>query len=420
MSSAQIDPSNPDLHSYAYESNPEPTLAWLREHDPVHWSQHGYWFVTRYEDVRAVLGDPARFSSQKAGFGANNPIGKDAGGANGGRGKKTSDAEKTMSKGLALSFNQQDPPDHARVRKLVNQAFSRREISERADKIQAVVDALMADVKAKGEFDLITDFAFHLPIIVASDIIGIPSEDRDLFRRNFELAARLMAPKRSEEEWAEALTGAKWQSKYMGELIASRAKEPRADLISALIQASEDDQKLTGGEVASAIMTIFTAAGTTTERMISSGAFLLLTHPEQLAALRADHGLMDNVLEEILRFHHPNQSTSTNRRATQDVELGGKTIRAGDTVRVSLGSANRDAAQFEDPDAFNIQRTGTKHMSFGFGIHFCLGSALARYETKAALEALLLGLNAIELVTHNPVKDPDRPDRYKEIRVRIA
>jgi len=413
MSSAQPDLSSPDLHSYAFESNPEPTLAWLREHDPVHWSRHGYWFITRYDDVRAVLGDPERFSSQKAGFGANNPIGKDAG-------AKGSEAEKTMSKGLALSFNQQDPPDHTRVRTLVNQAFSRREITERADRIQAVVDELMATVRAKGEFDLITDFAFHLPIIVASDIIGIPSEDRDLFRRNFELAARLMAPKRSEEEWAEALTGARWQSKYVGALIASRAKEPRDDLISALIQASEDDQKLTGGEVASAIMTIFTAAGTTTERMISSGAYLLLTHPEQLNALRADPGLMSNALEEILRFHHPNQSTSTNRRATQDVELGGKTIRAGDTVRVSLGSANRDGGQFDGADEFDITRSGSKHMSFGFGIHFCLGSALARYETQAALHALLLGPDRLELITQNPVKDPDRPDRYREIRVRIS
>lgn len=417
MSSAQTRPSKPDLHSYAFESNPEPTLAWLREHDPVHWSQHGYWLVTRYEDVRAVLGDPERFSSQKAGFGANNPIGKDAAGK---QASRVSDAEKTMSRGLALSFNQQDPPDHSRVRALVNQAFSRREISERADKIQAVVDELMAKVRAKREFDLITDFAFHLPIIVASDIIGIPAEDRDLFRRNFELAARLMAPKRSEEEWAEALKGAKWQSSYMGDLIASRAREPREDLISALIQASEEDRKLTGGEVASAIMTIFTAAGTTTERMISSGAFLLLTHPEQLAALRADHSLMDNVLEEILRFHHPNQSTSTNRRATEDVELGGKLIRAGDTVRVSLGSANRDGARFDRPDVFDITRTGTRHMSFGFGIHFCLGSALARYETKAALEALLLRDDRLELVTTSPVKDPNRPDRYKEIRVRIS
>lgn len=435
MSTSMSAPAaQPDLHSYDFENDPVGTLTWLRENDPVHWSQHGYWLVSRYEDVRRVLGDAKAFSSSKAGFGANNPLGKtdaakpknnksstEKGGKKGDN--KDSAAEKSLSKGLALSFNQQDPPDHTRVRALVNSAFSRREITERTDQIEAVIAQLMAAAHAKGEFDLVTDFAFHLPIIVAADIIGIPASDRDLFRRNFELAGRLMAPKRSDEEWAEALEGARWQSAYMSKLISARREDPRNDLISALLQACEEDDRLTGGEVASAIMTIFTAAGTTTERMISTGAYLLLSHPAQLAALRADPSLIDSALEEILRFHHPTQSTSTYRRATCDVELGGKTIKAGDTVRVSLGAANRDPEMFDRPEEFDIQRStagaGGKHMSFGFGIHFCLGSALARYESKAALQALLLGPQELELVTQTPVKDPSRPDRYKEIRVRF-
>ena len=213
-----------------------------------------------------------------------------------------------------------------------------------------------AGAAAKGRFDLITDFAFHLPIIVASEIIGIPADDREAFRAAFELTGRLMAPKRSEESWAEALEAGRWVGRYVRDLIAARRAAPRDDLVSALIAAEDERGALSDAELSSAISTIYTAAGATTERMISSGLYLLLSHPDQWQALVADRALVGGAIEEILRYHHPTQSTSTNRRCTEDVALRGKTLKAGDTVRVGLGAANRDPAVFPDPDRFDIRR----------------------------------------------------------------
>jgi pimeloyl-[acyl-carrier protein] synthase len=280
--------------------------------------------------------------------------------------------------------------------------------------IRELVDAL----DQRESFDLVEDFAFHIPIIVASEIIGIPSTDREQFRRAFERTAVLMAPKQSEESWAQGLEAGRWIGRYIRSLITERREAPTGDLISALIEAEEEGSRLTEAELSSAISTIYTAAGTTTERLISSGIMLLLTHPDQWEAVKADHKLIDPALEEMLRFHHPLQSTSTNRRCTVDTEIGGKTIRAGDTVRVGLGAANRDPDVFTNPDRFDIHRKmPAPLLSFGAGPHFCIGAALVRFETRLAFEAVVDRWPGMRLLTENPVKDPKRPDRYKELRV---
>jgi cytochrome P450 len=402
----------PDLYDYAFENDPIATLNRLRAADPVHWSRHGFWYLTRYEDCAAVLKDPVRFSSSAAGWGGANPLAqaRTAGGQ--------SRTEQGLSRTLAQSFNQMDAPDHSRIRSLVVQAFSKRNIEERRPRIQAVIDQLLDAAAAKGEFDLVTDFAFHVPIIVASEIIGIPASDREQFREAFERTAALMAPKRSEESWAAALEAGRWVGRYMRSLIAERRAAPRDDLISALIAAEDHSGTLSEPELSSAISTIYTAAGTTTERFISSGLFLLLSHRDQWRRLVADRSLIAPALEEILRFHHPTQSTSTNRRCTVDVEMGGKTLRAGDTVRVGLGAANRDPAVFPDPDLFDITRKpAVPALSFGAGPHFCIGSALARFETRLAIETIADRWPDLRLVTEAPVKDPRRHDRYQKIVV---
>jgi cytochrome P450 len=400
----------PDLYDYAFECDPVPTLNRLRAEDPVHWSRHGFWFLTRYDDVVSVLQDTKRFSSAAAGFGASNALGK----ADAGR----SDAEKNLSRSLAASFNQMDPPDHTRIRMLVNSAFSRRSVEERRGRILDVIGGLLDDAANKGTFDLVSDFAFHLPIIVASEIIGIPTRDREQFRSTFENTAVLMAPKRSDDSWAKGMEAARWLGRYVNQLIADRRRAPADDLISALIAVEEDGAKLNEAEMVSAITTIYTAAGTTTERMISSGLFILLSHPEQWRAVKADRSLIAGSVEEILRFHHPTQSTSTMRRCTVDTEMRGKTLRAGDTVRVGLGAANRDPAVFADGDAFDIRRRmPSPILSFGTGPHFCLGTTLARFEGQLALESVASRMPDIRLITTAPVKDPRRPDRYQEIFV---
>lgn len=400
------EPFQPDLYDYAFECDPVPTLNRLRAEDPVHWSRHGFWYLTRYDDVGAVLQDTKRFSSMAAGFGTSS-VKAAAGHA---------DGEKSFNRSLAASFNQMDPPDHTRIRLLVNNAFSRRRIEERQGRILEVIGELLGAMKRKPQFDLVTDFAFHLPIIVASEIIGIPTKDRDLFREAFENTAVLMAPKRSDESWAKGLAAAKWIGRYLRDLIEARRQSPQDDLLSALIAVEEEGSRLNEAEMVSAISTIYTAAGTTTERMISSGLFILLSHPEQWAAVKADRSLIAGAVEEILRFHHPLQSTTTNRRATEDVTMRGKTIRAGDTVRVGLGAANRDPEKFPDGDRFDIRRKPlVPILSFGTGPHFCIGSALARFEGQLALQAIAENLPGIRLITTAPVKDPKRTDRYHEI-----
>jgi cytochrome P450 len=300
-------------------------------------------------------------------------------------------------------------------------AFSRRSVEARAERIAEVIAGLLDAAAAKGRFDLITDFAFHVPIIVASEIIGIPTADREAFRAAFELTGRLMAPKRSEESWAEALEAGRFVGRYTRDLIAERRAAPRDDLISALIAAEDERGALSDPELASAISTIYTAAGTTTERMISSGLYLLLSHRDQWRALVADHALMGGAIEEILRFHHPTQSTSTNRRCTVDVELRGKTLKAGDTVRVGLGAANRDPEAFPDPERFDIaRRMAVPPLSFGAGPHFCIGGALARFEARLAIEAIAERWPDLKLITTAPVKDPRRHDRYRELIVQAG
>jgi|HubBroStandDraft_4_1064222.scaffolds.fasta_scaffold30276_3 cytochrome P450 len=402
----------PDLYDYDFENDPIATLNRLRAEDPVHWSRHGFWYLTRYEDCATVLKDPVRFSSVAAGWGGENPLARKGDGA----GQSTD--EQGISRNLAVSFNQMDPPDHTRIRGLVVSAFSRRNIEERRPRIQAVIDELLDAAAAKREFDLVTDFGFHVPIIVASEIIGIPADDRERFRSAFEKTAALMAPKRSEESWTEAVEAGRFVGRYMRDLIAARRGEPRDDLVSALIAQEDGKGSLTGPELSSALSTIYTAAGTTTERMISSGLYLLLSHADQWRALVADRSLVAGAIEEILRFHHPTQSTSTNRRCTIDVEMGGKTLKAGDTVRVGLGAANRDPSAFPDPDRFDIRREmRVPPLAFGAGPHFCIGSALARFEARLAIETIADRWPNLRLVTTAPVKDPRRHDRYREIVV---
>ncbi len=415
MSETPAPPLAPDLYDYDFENDPIATLNRLREEDPVHWSRHGFWYLTRYDDCAMVLKDPVRFSSAAAGWGGGNPLARQGAGA------AASETEQGLTRTLAHSFNQMDAPDHTRIRALVVSAFSRRSVEDRRERILEVLGALLDAAAAKGRFDLITDFAFHLPIIVASEIIGIPTGDREAFRAAFELTGRLMAPKRSEESWAEALEAGRWVGRYVRDLVAARRAAPRDDLISALIAAEDERGALSDPELASAISTIYTAAGTTTERMISSGLYLLLSHPEQWRALVADRSLVAPALEEILRFHHPTQSTSTNRRCTVDVALRGKTLKAGDTVRVGLGAANRDPEAFPDPDRFDIRRQmSVPPLSFGAGPHFCLGAALARFEARLAIETVADRWPDLELITTAPVKDPRRHDRYRELIVALG
>jgi cytochrome P450 len=405
----QREPYQPDLQSVAYLEDPAPTLSRLREEDPVHQSRHGYWFLTRYDDVKEAIRSP-RYSSdwsRRPGRGglSESPF-------------QESQEDQANRRLILSSFNMKDGGEHMRVRSLVNIAFSRAALDARRERIESLAGELLDAAAAKDSFDLVSDFGFQLPIIVASEMIGIPASERDRFRRSFEDAALLGLPGHHAGQHAKALKALDWQVSLIRSLVDARRVEPRDDLISALVQAEEEGDQLTSDETISAIVTIFTAAGTTTERFVSSGLFLLLQHAEQFARLRADRALMPTTLEEILRFHHPDQSTSTPRWVTEDLELRGKTLARGDRVRFGLGAANRDPDQFADPERFDITRDPNRHLSFGRGAHFCSGASLARLEGEVAISLIMDRMPNLQLVGEAPRRDPRRMDRYERIMVR--
>lgn len=404
-----LQPFQPDLQSVEYLEDPAPVLRRLREEDPVHRSRHGYWFLTRYDDVKEAIRSP-RFSSDwskrpgRGGLG-DSPF-------------PETQVDQANRKLILSSFNMKDDVEHMRVRSLVNLAFSRAALDARRPRIESLAAELLDNAAAKGRFDLVADFGFPLPIIAACEMIGIPPSERDRFRHSFEKAALLGFPGHTAEQHTKALEALAWQVDFIRALVAARREDPRDDLISGLVRAEEQGDRLTSEESISAIVTIFTAAGTTTERFLSSGLYLLLSHPDQFTRLRNDRTLMPTALEEILRFHHPDQSTSTPRWVTEDMELRGSTLRRGDRVRFGLGAANRDPEQFSEPERFDISRTPNRHLSFGRGAHFCSGASLARLEAEVAISLIMERMPNLELVGEVPRKDPKRMDRYERILVR--
>jgi cytochrome P450 len=399
----------PDLHSAAYQEDPAPTLRRLRQKDPVHRSRHGYWFLTRYRDVKGALRD-ARFSSDWSERRGGRPLSSPF---------EESERDRANRTLILSSFNMRDGEGHTRIRALVNQAFSKGSLESRRERIEALADELLPPAAAGFEFDLVQDFGFPLPAQISCEMIGIPSEARDRFRTSFEEAGILGLPKRSAKQHAIGLAALDWQVAFVSSLLEERRKEPKEDLLTALVEAEQDGERLTNEEAIAAIVTIFTAAGTTTERFVSSGLYLLLQHPDELARLREEPALLGSALEEILRYHHPDQSTTTPRWVTEDTQVGDTLLKRGDRVRFGLGAANRDPEEFTDPERFDIARSPNRHLAFGRGAHFCLGATLARIVGEVAISAVLRRYDRIELATEAPRRDPRRMDRYEELRVRV-
>lgn len=402
-----------DLHSREFLEDPAPTLAWLREHDPVHRSPYGYWLLTRYDDVAAAFRDP-RLSSEWS------KKGSLPGRASRPRTERPDDAFTRAQQVVLHSFNMKDPPAHTRVRQLVQQAFSRAAVDEQRGRVTELVDRALAHALHPGSIDVVTELAFPLTITIASEMIGIPVDARDEFRASFEDTERLGDPTASAEQHQRGRDALVWQLQFIADVVARRRAQPADDLVSALVLAEEQGETLTNDEILAALLTLYTAGGTTTERMVSSGILLLLQHPDQLALLRSDPSLLGGAVSEILRYHHPNQQTSTARLALDDIELRGKQIAAGDTVRLGTGAANRDGARWPEPDEFRITRPETVSLSFGQGIHYCIGAPLARMQTQVAIGRLLERFPNVTLAAGEVRHDPRRMDRYEHIRVLVG
>jgi cytochrome P450 len=287
-----------------------------------------------------------------------------------------------------------DPPEHTRLRKLVQPSFTASAIEKLRPRIQQIADELLDAVEAaaaeRGErapdrrMELISQFSYPLPITVICEMLGIPPEDREQTRRWSENLLSAQSPERMEEigrDIGEFIA-------YLRDLFARKREAPGDDLISQLLQVEVDGDRLTEDEILAMVFILFVAGHITTVNLIANGVFALLTHPEQAAKLRSDPGLTTNAVEEILRYYGPAETT-TARFAREDIELSGQAIAKGDPLLVVLAAADRDPARFADPQSFDISREdANRHIAFGKGVHACLGAPLARLEGQIALETL--------------------------------
>src|SRR2546428_6436627 len=296
-----------------------------------------------------------------------------------------------------------DPPDHTRLRSLVNKAFTPRVVEALRPHIQDIVDGLLKNVAGQGSMDLVEDFAYPIPVIVICEMLGVPVEDRERFKEWGLAIARgldtiLLPPDSDVPQRSAAARHA--LGEYFRALIAERRASPRGDLLSALIAAEEAGDKLSEDELLATCILLLVAGHETTVNLIGNGTLALLRHPHELRRLRESPGLIASAVEELLRYDGPVQRTA--RIPSEDVTIGGRTIGKGEMVLPFIGAADRDPAQFPDPDRLDLARTDNRHIAFGWGMHFCLGAPLARVEGQIAIDALVRRLPKLELVTDEP------------------
>ncbi|MGW5050134.1 cytochrome P450 family protein [Actinokineospora sp. NPDC004072] len=366
-----------------FVQDPHGLYAQLREAAPVRRAQlpgemQG-WLVTRYADVRAALADPTLSKDYRGmvelvkrhygdvpmdGFGAE----------------------------LASHMLNTDPPDHTRLRKLVNRAFTTRRVEGLRERVHEITTSLL-DAMAEGpdEVDLLTAFAFPLPMTVICEVLGVPDDDRDDFRRWTGVLLSSAGPEEMQAASASML-------EYLLKLIAAKRANPGEDLLTALCEASEDNDRLSETELVSMAFLLLVAGHETTVNLIGNGMLALLRTPDQRAALTADPTLLPGAVEELLRHDGP-INIATLRYTTAPLTLSGVTIPEGEFVLLSLTSANRDPARFPNPDTIDVHRAPGAHLAFGHGIHYCVGAPLARMEAEIALGELLRRFPTLTLAT---------------------
>ncbi|MEN3310443.1 MAG: orsellenic acid oxidase [Micromonosporaceae bacterium] len=376
-----FDAASPDV-----QRDPYPYYHVLLRDDPVHRGAQGIWYVSRYADVHAVMSDP-RFG--RAGI-------RDFWASLVGPGP--------LSEILRHTLFFQDSPDHERLRGLLAPAFTPRAVRAMQPMVDRVVDDLLAPVLPRGEMDVVNDFAYPLALTVIARVLGIPAADRDRFREwtvgfspTLDLAATPAEIERGHAAMGEFVD-------YLTALIARRRGAALDGLLGALLKATDDGARVSLPEVLSVVVTLAFAGHDTVTSLIGNGLLALIRHPDQLDTLRRRPDILPSAVAELLRYDSSVQSNS--RLLNEDVELHGYPMRRGEVVVALIGAANRDPAQFEDPDRLDVTRTDVQPMSFGAGMRFCLGAILARMEAKAAFGRLIaltgirLAVPADELVYH--------------------
>jgi cytochrome P450 len=369
-------------------ANPYPIYRRLREEDPVHSSpMMGGWFLSRHEDVSLIR--DGRFVQRGPGF-------EEAFAA---YAETDAAAWGKMATGFMLTM---DPPDHTRLRSLVTKAFTPRAVEALRSRIREIVDDLIGDLRSHDEAELIAEFCYPLPITVICELLGVGG-DRDLFRP-WSAAIGKALDYDMPVVLREAAVAAEEMTEYFMPIIDERRKHPGDDLLSALIAAEDEGDRLTGDEVIANLVLLLFAGHETTVNLIGNGVVALMRNRDQWDRLREDPSRARNGVEEVLRYDSPVQLTS--RNASVDIELDGKCIKAGQHVIFLLGAANHDPAVFSDPDDLDLGRTDVRHLSFGGGIHFCVGAPLARLEGEIAFESLVSAFPDMHLATEELVWRP--------------
>jgi cholest-4-en-3-one 26-monooxygenase len=358
--------------------NPYEELAWLRRHDPVYWDEQGrVWGITKYEHVKQVSRDPATFSS--------------AGGI------------RPDAPPLPMMIDMDDPA-HWNRRKLVNRGFTPARVRDQEAKVRRLADLLIDRVVDRGECDFVWDLAAWLPLAMIGDALGVDPNDH---AKVLEWSDNLMRALGTADPTLleRSMTTFMEYDAYTRRIIEDRRARPRDDLLSILVHAEVDGDRLTEDDIVHESLLILIGGDETTRHVITGGAYQLLTHPEQWQKLLDNRALLPSAVEEMLRWVSPIKNMK--RTATRDVDFAGKDIRQGDGLLLLYPSANRDEDVFDDPDAFNIERHPNDHVAFGFGSHFCLGNSLARLELQVMFEQLLTRLPDLRLVeTEEPSYRP--------------
>ena len=382
-----------DFEDPAFQADPYPTYAALQEREPVAHREvrgfHSYW-LTRHADVVQAFRDE-RLTS----FGIPSELEADG----------IPERFKRLGAVLKHMMLRLDGEDHARLRGLMNKAFTPRMVSRLEPRVESIARGLLDAVSSRGQnqLDIIHDLATPLPVIVIAELLGIPNVDHPKFKRwSDEIAVVLDGSVRT-AGLPQAADSAWELAEYLRHVVSERRRNPQEDLISAMTAARDEHGSLTDDELISNAILLLLAGHETTTNLIGNGALALLRNPDEFAALRRDPGLAANTVEEALRYDSPVQLTA--RVPSEPVVVRGVTIPPTAEATLSIGAANRDPAVFESPEKFDIRREGGRHLSFGFGAHFCLGASLARLEGRVAFHCLATRLPQLTLA------DPEPPRR---------
>ena len=381
-------PSSIPLFGLEMLANPYPVYHRLRTAHPVYRvPQLDAWVVTSYEGVNGALRDPQLSSDRFPRL----------------RQRLAARGLDNLADDRVRSMIHMDPPDHTRLRALVNKAFTPKAVEAIGSHIQTIVDGLLDAVSGKGSMDVIEDLAYPLPVTVIAEMLGVPGEDRGRFKHwSDEVSAALSGDiaALSEPVLRRVMSARDELVDYFRAVVQERRRNPGSDLLSALTQAEEEGGRLSEDELYSTVVLLLVAGNETTTNLIGNGMLALLRHPDEMQRVWEDASLVPAAVEEMLRYDGPVQLTT--RVAKTDLEIHGTKISKGEWLYLILGAANRDPAQFPEPDRFDVRRAENKHIAFGAGAHFCLGAPLARLEAQIALRTLRKRYPGLRLAEENP------------------